>query len=113
MTLIKRLSRIRAMRLLAVVLLLAVVWNAYLLARAPGIISPEVSAEAAEGEPLQVGVQLDFPPERFHTLQLQSYGRVSRVEDQTVVLRDVRPESIALLARLYWVSGVVPAGGGA
>ncbi|RZU32209.1 hypothetical protein [Blastococcus saxobsidens] len=103
MTLLRRLSRSTAFRTIVVVLVLALAWQVYLTVRAPGRIAPELAVAVEEGQPLRVSVALDFPPERFHSLKLQSYGHVMGVEDNRIHLRSVRPESVAALAKIYWV----------
>ncbi|MGC5616066.1 hypothetical protein [Georgenia sp. Z1491] len=108
MTLTCRLLRTRPVRTILVVLALVLAWQLYLAIAAPGKIDDELAAQVDEGEPVRVGVVLDFPPERFHTLYLQDYGRILRVEGNEIQLRSVRPESVAMLARVYWVESLVP-----
>jgi hypothetical protein len=106
--LFRRLLRTRLFRTVAVILVLVAVWQVFLSVSAPGKIDPALEAEVQRGEPLRVEVTLNFPPERFHTLTLQDYGRVMGVEDDSVLLRDVRPSSVGLLARIYWVDRLSP-----
>lgn len=61
--------------------------------------------------PVNVVVTLDFPPERFHSERLASYGMfagragsVSRIR-----LRGVTPEALAQLSRIPWVGRIEPA----
>jgi hypothetical protein len=53
-------------------------------------------------------VTLPFPPERFHVLKFQGYGRVSGTDGNTVEVRGVSRDDLARLARPYWVSRVEP-----
>ncbi|MDR7417033.1 MAG: ABC transporter ATP-binding protein [Armatimonadota bacterium] len=53
-------------------------------------------------------VQLPFPPERFHILALQRFGRVSGTREHAVELRSVPPSRVREIARLYWVRGILP-----
>lgn len=106
MTLLGRFLRSQAFRAIAVVLVLALAWHVFLLLQAPGKVGDELSTAVEAGEPLRVSVLLGFPPERFHTLELQSYGHVMSVQGSRINLRSVRPESVDALARIYWVDEV-------
>lgn len=108
MTLLGRVLRSRLARTLAVVAALILVWQIYLSISAVGKVDPLLEAEVAAGQPVRVTVVLDFAPERFHTLHLQSYGRVIGVSGNEVSLRDVRPESVGQLARVYWIDRLDP-----
>jgi len=107
---LKRFLRSRLFKVIVAVVVLVVAWQVYLTVRVGSVVAPEVAAEAASARSLRVDVVLGFPPEQFHTLYLQAYGRISGVEGDTVRLRDVRPESVDLLARIYWVQRVLPGG---
>ncbi|HET7875342.1 MAG TPA: hypothetical protein VFN71_07430 [Methylomirabilota bacterium] len=80
-------------------------WQAWLTLRAPAKIAPGL--EGAAGA-VDVQVILRFPPERFHVLVFQRYGRVSGTEDNRVELRGVRPPDLAAVARPFWVARVEP-----
>lgn len=95
------------------ILVLALVlggWNLYLFAAGPSKISSEVAAVAAEtpGDGQRVMVELRFQPERFHTLKLQDYGHVMRVEGDNVYLRSVSLGGIDAISRVFWVSQILP-----
>lgn len=98
-----RIARSRLFRTVAVILMLVLAWQIYLSVRAPERIDPALATEVKLGEPLRVSVILKFEPERFHTLFLQDYGRVMGVSGNEVRLRNVRPESVGALARVYWI----------
>jgi hypothetical protein len=53
-------------------------------------------------------VELPFPPERFHILTLQRFGRVSGTREHAVELRSVPLPRVREIARLYWVRGLLP-----
>ena len=55
--------------------------------RCAGKISPELGGAS---EKVNVLVDLPFPPERFHVLVFQTYGRVSGTEDNAIELRGVK-----------------------
>ena len=91
-----------------VVLLLLAAWLVYegwLSAAAPGKVVGEFPAGR---EKLAVLVTLPFPPERFHVLVFQRFGRVSGTDGTTVEVRGVPRTELVRLARPYWVSRVEP-----
>ena len=81
-----------------------VAWQLWLALAAPAKIVgvPETAARA------NVVVTLPFPPERFHLLYFQRYGRVSGTQDNSVELRGVRGADLTAVARPYWVRRVEP-----
>lgn len=106
MTLLVRILRSRAVITLVTVAVLLGGWNIYLAVRAPSRVGPALEEQVDRGLPVRVAVELGFPAERFHTLELQQYGRVSGVDGNVVELRDVRPGSVNAIARIYWVDHV-------
>ena len=85
-------------------------FQAWLTLSAPGKVAPELGL-ATTGR-VNVTVTLPFPPERFHVLALQRFGRVVGTEDNGVELRGVARENLTGLARPYWVTRVNPMGEG-
>ena len=85
-------------------------WQAWLTLAAPGKISPELKTERQR---VNVMVTLPFPPERFHVLAFQRFGRVSGTEGNSVEVRGVDRRNLTALARPYWVRriGPLPEGG--
>ena len=80
-------------------------WQAWLTWAAPA----KVAAELREGRPrVNVLVTLSFPPERFHVLEMQRFGRVSGTEDNSVEVRGVKQADLSAIARPYWVRRVGP-----
>jgi hypothetical protein len=59
-------------------------------------------------ERINIRVTLAFPPERFHVQLLQTFGRVSGSEDNTVELRGVKRADLSGVARPYWVKRIEP-----
>lgn len=91
-----------------VALALLVAWIAYegwLSWAAPGKI---VGAFPPDRERVAVLVTLPFPPDRFHVLVFQRFGRVSGTDGNTVEVRGVPRTELSRLARPYWVSRVEP-----
>ncbi len=96
-----------------VVLLLVVgaawgVWTGYLDVTAPGRIDPALRATLRRGDPVNVAVTLDFPPEDFHIRLFQDYGVVSGVQGSTIQVNRIRPPDVLRIARLYWVRRIAP-----
>jgi hypothetical protein len=69
-------------------------------------------AKIADGFPdrrrVNAVVTLPFPPERFHILFFQGYGRVSGTQDNAVEVRGVNKQDLPAIARPYWVRRVEP-----
>ena len=72
---------------------------------APQKIAPGFTAERPRANIL---VTLPFPPERFHVLYFQRYGRVSGTQDNSIEVRNVRQADLTAVARPYWVRRVEP-----
>lgn len=80
-------------------------WQAWLTLAAPAKIAPELRSARAR---VNVQVTLPFPPERFHVLALQRFGRVSGTENTSIELRGVKPGDLNAVARPFWVRSVGP-----
>lgn len=89
--------------LAAAILYLA--FQGYLSLAASGKIAPELTSG---NDKVNVLVTLPFPPERFHVLVFQRYGRVSGTHDHSIELRGVAQENLRAVARPYWVNVVEP-----
>ncbi len=98
----------RRARILAIAVLFYLVWKAWLLVHAPGKIAPEVRQRVSPRGTVDLLVTLPFPPERFHILVFQRYGRVSGTSGNTAEVRSVKLEEVTGLARYYWVRRVAP-----
>lgn len=80
-------------------------WQGWLSLAAPGKVATELRDGRARHHVL---VTLAFPPERFHVLEMQRYGRVSGAEDRSIEVRNVRADDLDAIARPYWVERVEP-----
>jgi hypothetical protein len=67
---------------------------------------PDLALHAGPRGTVNLQVQLRFPPERFHILMFQRFGRVSGAEGRTVEVRGVNPSRVREIARLYWVERI-------
>ena len=94
----------RKTRVLLVIAVAYVAWEAWLSVAAPA----KIAAFPSGGERVSIRVTLPFPPERFHVQQFQAFGRVSGTEDNTVEVRGVKRADLVALARPYWVRRVEP-----
>ena len=93
-------------RILLAVLLSGIAWQVWLSLAAPGKVAPAV--QQAQGQKVNLLVTLPFPPERFHVLAFQKFGRVTGTENNTVELRGVNKADLTSVARPYWVVKVEP-----
>jgi hypothetical protein len=98
---------LRSTRGRVVLVLLAgwLVYEGWLSWAAPGKI---VGTFPPDRERVAVLVTLPFPPDRFHVLVFQRFGRVSGTDGNTVEVRGVPRQELSRLARPYWVSRVEP-----
>jgi hypothetical protein len=80
-------------------------WQGWLGLAAPGKITAGLNADA---EKVNILVTLPFPPERFHVIVLQRYGRVSGTQDHSIEVRGVKKADLHAVARPYWVTRVEP-----
>ena len=80
-------------------------WQAWLTLAAPRKIAPELQT----GPPrVNVLVTLPFPPERFHVLAMQRFGRVAGTQDNSLEVRGIKRDDLNAIARPYWVRHVGP-----
>ena len=87
-----------------------IAWQIWLSLAAPGKIAAELAQ--ASSERMNILVTLPFPPERFHVLVFQRYGRVSGTVDNAIEVRGVARANLVSVARPYWVTKVEPLEGG-
>jgi len=80
-------------------------WQGWLVLAAPGKIA---AGFAANAEKVNILVTLPFPPERFHVIVFQRYGRVSGTQDNSIEVRGVKKTDLNAVARPYWVRRVEP-----
>jgi hypothetical protein len=92
-------------RVVAGVFALYLGWQLWLVVAAPRKVASELRTD---GPRVNVLVTLSFPPERFHVLALQRFGRVSGTENNSVEVRGVKQQDLDAVARPYWVRGVSP-----
>lgn len=93
-------------RVVLVAVVCYLVWQGWLTVGAPGKLAAGLP-RAGEGA-VDILVTLPFPPERFHVLVFQRFGRVSGTHQNQVELRGVRPSDLTAVARPYWVTRVEP-----
>ncbi len=93
-------------RIVVLAFLCWLMWHAWLSIQGPGKIAPDLDRTVSTRGTVDILVTLPFPPERFHILTFQRYGRVSGTEGNTAEVRGVRLADVAGLARYYWVRRV-------
>ena len=87
-------------------MLIAVAWQVWLSIAAPHKLAATLDRSA--GSKVNILITLPFPPERFHVLAFQRYGRVSGTQDNVVEVRGVNKADLLSIARPYWVVKVEP-----
>jgi hypothetical protein len=80
-------------------------WQGWLSVAAREKVSVGLNTGA---EKVNILVMLPFPPERFHIIFFQRYGRVSGSQDNTIEVRGVKKADLYTVARPYWVTRVEP-----
>ncbi len=95
-------------RILGMVVVVSLGWKAWLFIQGPRKIAPEVTQLVSPRGTVDLLVTLPFPPERFHILVFQRYGRVSGTSGNTAEVRGVKLGDVTGLARYYWVRRVAP-----
>lgn len=78
-------------------------FQGWLAVTAPAKLEAGLSQNTDQLGRVNVVVELNFPPERFHILTLQEYGRVTGTSGNQVQMRRVPLENVDRLARTYWV----------
>ncbi|GAB3481577.1 hypothetical protein [Amycolatopsis cihanbeyliensis] len=96
-------------RVLVLLLALLLAYHLWIEVTAPGRIAEGVGQDADRYGRFAVDVELDFPPERFHILRLQAYGRVRGTTGTVLHLRAVTRAGVDALARTYWIEEIRPA----
>jgi hypothetical protein len=93
-------------RIVLAVLLCAIAWQLWLSIAAPHKLAPALMQAGADK--VNILVTLPFPPERFHVIAFQRYGRVSGTQDNAIEVRGVNKADLLSVARPYWVVKVDP-----
>jgi hypothetical protein len=83
-------------------------WQGWLAYQAQGKMPPDLPAYVSPRGTVDLRVTLRFPPERFHTLMMQRFGRVSGTEGDTIEVRGVPAGRVREIARFYWVKRITP-----
>jgi hypothetical protein len=97
-------------RTLAVLVLVILIYQIWISVTAMGKVADGVGDNPDARGRFAVDVVLGFPPERFHTLELQDYGRVRGTTDNVIHLHLVTSDGVEELARKYWIEEILPGG---
>ncbi len=81
-------------------------WQAYASVAAAGKMDPGVAEAVRARRPVNIRVELAFPPEEFHIRFMQDRGTVTGVQGRWIRMARVRPEAVWAIARQYWVRRV-------
>ena len=105
MTIVRHLLASTKGRIVLGVLVCFLAWQGWLSVAARGKVAVSLKTEA---EKVNILVTLPFPPERFHIIFFQRYGRVSGSQDNSIEVRGVKKADLYTVARPYWVARVEP-----
>ena len=83
-------------------------WELFLVTTATVRIDPALQTALRERAPLAVAITLGFAPENFHIRLFQSYGIVSGVRGNTVLVNRVSSDDLRRISRYYWVKRISP-----
>lgn len=105
MRIVREIMRSTEGRIVLGALVACLAWQGWLSLAAPGKIAPGFRPDPQK---VNILVTLPFPPERFHIVALQKYGRVSGTQDNSIEVRSVDRANLSAVARPYWVRRVEP-----
>lgn len=106
--LLGRLLRTTGGRTVVSLVALYLAFQAVMYVIAPAKIDPAVARQADAQGRVDVVVELNFAPERFHILVLQDFGRVTGSQGNSVEVRGIRLSGVQEVARKFWVRSVRP-----
>jgi len=95
-------------RWLVAAVVVVVAWQGWIASQASAKMPADLAVHVSPRGTVDLRVTLRFPPERFHTLMLQRFGRVSGTEGDTIEVRGVPAERVRGIARFYWVRQITP-----
>lgn len=95
-------------RFLLAAAVVVVAWQSWLALAADRKLPPNLQASVSPRGTVDLLVTLRFPPERFHILMFQRFGRVSGTEGNAVEVRSVPAGRVREIARFYWVDTITP-----
>jgi hypothetical protein len=107
MRLFRRLFSSTGARFAYVLLAATLCYQGWMAFEAPRRIEPGLLEAAAKNGSVSILIRLPFPPEHFHILKVQDYGRVRGVTGNTIRLAEVDEDGIWTLARsYYWIQHI-------
>lgn len=109
MTLLRRALSTSGAKVVLVTGLLILAFQAWVLVQAPAKIDDGLAATANQRGQVAAEVELDFPPERFHILHLQDYGRIRRTSGNVVEMRGLTMDDVRTLSKTVWIRAIRPA----
>ncbi len=95
-------------RTLAVLIVLVLVYQVWIGVTSATKVADGVGDETDARGRFAVDVELGFPPERFHVLELQQYGRIRSTDGNVLHLRSVTQSDLDAMARKYWIKEIRP-----
>lgn len=104
----RRVLASRPARLLLFIALVVAAWQGWLAYQAGPKIPQDLERYVSARGTVDLVVTLRFPPERFHILMFQRFGRVSGTRGNSVEVRSVPAQRVREIARFYWVQQIAP-----
>ncbi|MFE0417898.1 hypothetical protein [Streptomyces tendae] len=105
-TLPRRAAKSPTVRKIAFLFLLVIAYQVWLSVQTIGKVDAGVGEVRDPRGRFSVDVELGFPPERYHILQLQKHGRIAGTDGHVVHLRGVADAGVDALARWYWIEHI-------
>jgi hypothetical protein len=107
MRLFRRFLSSTGARFAYVLIAATLVYQGWMAFEAPRRIEPGLLDAAAKTGSVSILIRLPFPPEHFHILTVQEYGRVRGVNGNTIRMAEVDQDGIWTLARrYYWIQRI-------
>lgn len=93
----------RTVLFLAALVAAGAAWTGYASVSARHKVDPALRPALEGRQPVNIWVELPFPPEEFHIRYLQERGTVTGVRGRLIHLVRVRSGEAWAIARLFWV----------
>ena len=105
---IRPVLRSRPGRIVVITAAVILAWQVWLAVQAAPKIPSDLQQFASPRGTVDLKVTLRFPPERFHILMFQKFGRISGTVGDAVEVRSVPIGRVREIARFYWVRSITP-----
>lgn len=93
------------------ILVVLALFGGYRIIRGMQVVPAELRSQASQG-PVNIQIQLGFPPEAFNVKYLQQYANAVSVKGDNAMLFGVTERGLQEIGSLYWVDKISPLGQG-